>query len=889
MSNTLGELNVVIGADISRFGAAANSVQTDLGKVGDAAERASGRYIDAAGRMREANGRFVSAATLAAEAAGNVGGSFAGVGAKAQGLASIINGPLASSFAAFDKRVDELDKGIGRVGEGLKSAGTGLIAGVTLPVLGIGAAAVVSAGDLQALDKGFAATYKGGEELSVALAKVQELAKLPGLGLKEAEQGAINLQAAGFSADLARRSLGAFGNALATVGKGKADLDGVGLALGQIASKGKISAEEVNQLAERVPQIRQAIESAFGTSDTEKLQKLNIDATTFVEGITTQLEKLPKVTGGINNAFENIQDAGTIAFSKLGNALNKTFNIEDKLGRLADFITSLADRFEALDPATQKLVFGLTAAAAAAGPLLYALGAILSAIPSVVAGFEVLGVTSVAALGPIGIAAAAVAAGAYLIIENWGRVAPIFQSLANTVAGVFDSIKNSFGGLSFSSTALSEALSGVGKLLTDQLVLPLRLVAGGFDVAVGGLRIYLGLMQGDFKAVTTGGAQALDGLKLALLNIPKSTPLTGSFAAAFTPIEEVVGLIGGDLAAALGKSTKLTEDQQKALDKLRKELRDNELASIAFGNSLTKTGEKYDFLGNKSKILQKGIANLTEVGFGPGGAIIQGFRGQLDRVPEAVDRAVERVAKGLEKLNQTPEFALQLPDKLDAPQLPQRLDANQSLGQLISQDVLKKQGEAVEVARQNYQKLTDAQKAAYLRTLDFNANMESAFDSLSSSIGPLLGDFAIQFGEAFGNIVTGAASGNEALGALFSGILGSIAGFMSQFGAQLVAIGIGKDVLEKLFTAPGTGPIAVAAGLGLIALGGVAAALSKNASSSLGRVTGGGGGSSYGSSGPSASRGQNTFRVEVTGVLKAAGQDLRAVLGVTDYRRARTS
>src|SRR5690606_26404524 len=118
----------------------------------------------------------------------------------------------------------------------------------------------------------------------------------------EAIQGSVNLQAAGFSADLARRSLMAFGNALATVGKGKADLDGVGLALSQIASKGKISAEEINQLSERVPQIRVAMKAAFGTSDTEQLQKMGIDATQFVEGVVAQLEKLPAVTGGINNA-----------------------------------------------------------------------------------------------------------------------------------------------------------------------------------------------------------------------------------------------------------------------------------------------------------------------------------------------------------------------------------------------------------------------------------------------------------------------------------------------------------------------------------------------------------------------------------------------------------
>ncbi len=183
--------------------------------------------------------------------------------------------------------------------------------------VGVGIQIARTVTQFDSLERGLTAVMGSASAAKAELAKLREVAKLPGLGIAEAIQGSINLQAAGMSADEARKALMAFGNALATVGKGKADLDGVNLALTQIMSKGKVSAEEINQLNERVPQIRQAMKSAFGTADTEVLQKMGIDAKTFVNGIVAELGKLPPVTGGLQNAWENAMDNMTMAMISL--------------------------------------------------------------------------------------------------------------------------------------------------------------------------------------------------------------------------------------------------------------------------------------------------------------------------------------------------------------------------------------------------------------------------------------------------------------------------------------------------------------------------------------------------------------------------------------------
>ena len=174
--------------------------------------------------------------------------------------------------------------------------------------------------------RGLAAYAKNAQELQAQLGRLQEIAKLPGLGLPEVRAGVLQLEAAGLNAQTAERALMAFGNALALVGKGKSELDGVILALGQIASKGAISAEEINQIAERVPQIRQVLVSAFGTASTEAIQKMGITADEAIKRIISGLEQLPKATNSALTTFENLQDALTAAFLPIGRGILDIFS-----------------------------------------------------------------------------------------------------------------------------------------------------------------------------------------------------------------------------------------------------------------------------------------------------------------------------------------------------------------------------------------------------------------------------------------------------------------------------------------------------------------------------------------------------------------------------------
>jgi tape measure domain-containing protein len=156
------------------------------------------------------------------------------------------------------------------------------------------------------------------ENVSDQIQRLEEMAKLPGLGFDQAISGSIKLQAVGMSAKEAEDTIREMGNALALVGGGAQDLDGVILAITQIISKGKVSAEEINQIAERLPQVRELMKDAFGTADTDALQQRGMGAEEFVNGLVGAAAELSRATATSKTQVENLKDAWKSLMVELG-------------------------------------------------------------------------------------------------------------------------------------------------------------------------------------------------------------------------------------------------------------------------------------------------------------------------------------------------------------------------------------------------------------------------------------------------------------------------------------------------------------------------------------------------------------------------------------------
>ncbi|WP_336704383.1 tape measure protein [Chryseobacterium indologenes] len=298
----------------------------------------------------------------------------------------------------FTKQIEK----IGEIGDKLSDLGQKLTMYVTLPIVGLGVAAIKAYGDIEALQKGLEAVMGSAARASGEFAKLREVAKLPGLGLKEAAQGSVALQSAGFSAQKSREALLAFGNALATVGKGANEMNFVILALTQLQNKATGFGQDLRQLMEQLPQLRGALQNAFGTSDSEEIAKTGATGAQVVEKLIQEFAKLPKVTGGIKNAFENLKDSIFINLSRIGDAINKNFNINNIIDKLTSALDKLVSAFEDLSPGMQKAIIIVAGLAAVLGPLLVVVGGILASLPLLTAGLSALGTVLTVLIGVMG-------------------------------------------------------------------------------------------------------------------------------------------------------------------------------------------------------------------------------------------------------------------------------------------------------------------------------------------------------------------------------------------------------------------------------------------------------------------------------------------------------
>ena len=275
-----------------------------------------------------------------------------------------------------------------REGQRLSQLGNELTMTITAPLAGLGIAAIKSAGDMEALTNALKTTMGDAAAATKEIELLRKEALKPGLNFEQALKGSVRLQAVGLDAETARAALGNFGNALALAGGKASDLDGVTLALTQIISKGKVSAEEINQLAERVPQIRKVMKDVFGTADTEELQKMGIAAEDFVKKVTAEFGKLPQATGGIQNALENMAVAGKEALANLGLEINRVFDLQAKIEAFGKYLGNLVQRFMDLEDGTKRNIVLAAALAAAIGPVIKVYGVLRMAQAAVLDGFK---------------------------------------------------------------------------------------------------------------------------------------------------------------------------------------------------------------------------------------------------------------------------------------------------------------------------------------------------------------------------------------------------------------------------------------------------------------------------------------------------------------------
>lgn len=193
---------------------------------------------------------------------------------------------------------------------GIKAATSVILSAIgriVVALAGMGIAMNASAEQTQAA---FTTLLKSGEKAQSFLAELRDFAASTPFEFPELADSAKRLLAMGFAAEDIIPMMTSIGDAVGALGGGQAEIDRVTMALGQMRAKGKVSAEEMMQLAELGIPAWQMLADAMGLSTAEVMKLAE-------QGKITADQAIPALINGMNQAFGGSMQAQAMTFNGL--------------------------------------------------------------------------------------------------------------------------------------------------------------------------------------------------------------------------------------------------------------------------------------------------------------------------------------------------------------------------------------------------------------------------------------------------------------------------------------------------------------------------------------------------------------------------------------------
>lgn len=158
--------------------------------------------------------------------------------------------------------------------------------------------------------------------------------------------------------------------------------------------------------------------------------------------------------------------------------------------RISAGVSGLADGFARLDPSTQTVVVSAVAFGAALGPLAMALGAVVSGLGVATTALRVMGAAALA--NPVVAVVAGIAAGAYLIYQNWEGISAFFGGLWDNVTSITSAALESV------KSGLSAAWDFIAQTFMDYH--PIGVIISNWDGITGYFSGLMGRVSAAFSA-----------------------------------------------------------------------------------------------------------------------------------------------------------------------------------------------------------------------------------------------------------------------------------------------------------------------------------------------------------------------------------------------------
>ena len=448
------------------------------------------------------------------------------------------------------------------------------VAGLGAALAGLGAISVRSAAQMEQTEKAFTTLLKSADLAKDFLAELERFAAATPFELPGLLNASKRLLAFGFSAQQVIPILTAIGDSAAALGMGEDGINRLTTAIGQIQAKAKVSAEEMNQINETGIPAWQLLADTIGTSIPEAMDMASkgmIDGATGVQAILTGMNKqfggmMAEQSQTINGMLSNIQDSIGQLSTVVGKEITEAFNLKGAAAEFQDTLgefTAIAKQ-SGIGEALRQMV------PTEVGMAISALAAVITAtaVPAIVllaAQAAKMALAFVGITGPVGIAVAAIGAGAYLIWDNWAALGKFWDTfwvsfdhaIATSVADIQDLIADLVGSAAWAANKLGGIF--------------------GFEESGSGMRSFANQIRAEAAELR----MTADNMEIGKLNeirerYAESVPKTdSSFASADINnlgLRNIAGIGGASSGGGSGSGTGAFTELNREIDRLNTEI-----------------------------------------------------------------------------------------------------------------------------------------------------------------------------------------------------------------------------------------------------------------------------------------------------------------------------
>lgn len=335
----------------------------------------------------------------------------------------------------FDKALGTSMRKMKTFGKNTKALGSSMSKSLTMPIAALGLAAVKSAADLETMETSFISLTGGAKQAADMMKNLNEFTAKTPFQIEAVAKSARQLIASGSGIDEVNDQLQFLGDIAATSGQ---PIDEIAAIFSKVNAKGKVELESLNQLAERGIPIFTALSEATGLP-ADKLGAGAVSVEQFnatLKGFATEggfaagaMERLSQTAAGkFSTAMDNLKLAG----AALAESLMPV--VKDLLDRFVGLMQALTK----LSPETKRFALIAAGVAAALGPLLMILPALLSPIGLVVGAIVALGIAIVTFADEVAVPITAVANYFITLYNESAAVRGIIGAIKGTVQTVFD-------------------------------------------------------------------------------------------------------------------------------------------------------------------------------------------------------------------------------------------------------------------------------------------------------------------------------------------------------------------------------------------------------------------------------------------------------------------